>query len=133
MFKAEPFSEIIIARIEKLGLEISADKTVACVFCKKGLDPPLPLPNVKIQKKSIDISTKIKYLGLFIDVRLSFRDYLMYVIPRAKKMTNSLSRIMPNLGVLVRVGGGYMLAWYNRYYITGLLSGLADWSIGPVR
>ncbi|XP_071578285.1 uncharacterized protein [Temnothorax nylanderi] len=39
-----------------------------------------------------------KYLGVWLDKRMSFDEHVARVAPKAKKMANSLARILPNIG-----------------------------------
>lgn len=40
---------------------------------------------------------KIKYLGIILDMHLTFREHLLYVIPKVRHLIDALGRLMPNL------------------------------------
>lgn len=46
---------------------------------------------------AIEISTKMKYLGIILDSRLSFKDHFDMVEGKAAKISRALCRVMPNL------------------------------------
>ncbi|KMQ83033.1 reverse transcriptase, partial [Lasius niger] len=91
-------TDVIIRRIESIGLCVAAEKTEMVVFHKrrrkKANDHPV---KIIIKDKIIIEQPSIKYLGLHIDGRWTFRTHFEKTAVRAKIIAMSLGRIMPNL------------------------------------
>ena len=87
--------EALTKWIELAELELAVDKTEVMLFTKRRKFKP---PVFKLAGKEISVSTSFKYLGLWFDKSLSFRDHLRYVAEKANKKVAMLSRLMSNLG-----------------------------------
>lgn len=86
---------IIMREIQRLGLRVAEAKTETVVF--HGKVRPDPLPRVSVGRSKIDLGKSMKYLGIIIDSRWSFRDHFSYVEEKVFKVTRALGRLMPNL------------------------------------
>ncbi|XP_029177940.1 uncharacterized protein LOC114945803 [Nylanderia fulva] len=86
---------LILNRIKRLGLSVSVNKTEAVLF--HGRRKPDQLPCVTIGSEIIPTKTSMKYLGVILDSRMSFRDHFEYVEAKVSKVSKSLGRLMPNL------------------------------------
>lgn len=86
----------VLNRITKLGLTVATEKTEAVVFYggRKKLEDSL---TVKVGKNRIAVGETMKYLGIMLDRRLSFRSHFEYIESKVSKASRALARIMPNL------------------------------------
>ena len=77
------------------GLELAAQKTEAVLISAHRRKQKMKL---RIGDHEITSQVAIKYLGVMIDTRLSFKQHLTEVCVKAEKINRALSRIMPNIG-----------------------------------
>lgn len=95
--KASMQTERVIQEIRSLGLKMATEKTEAIVFKgRKGKRQPVE-DIIKIDRESIKVEKKLKYLGVTLDSRLSFVEHLRYVEKKIVKVKRALGRLMPNL------------------------------------
>lgn len=88
----------VCRRIALLGLKVSAEKTEAVLFSRgRRRGARVDVPEIKVGSTVVPLSESMKYLGLYLDSRLSFRDHFAYVESKCGKITRSLGRLMPNL------------------------------------
>lgn len=52
---------------------------------------------IKVGKDRIVVGESMKYLGIMLDSRLSFRNHFEYVENKVLKVSRALARLMPNL------------------------------------
>jgi len=76
-------------------LELAVDKTEVMLFTKRRKFRP---PVFTLQGKKIGLSATFKYLGLWFDKTLSFREHFRRVAEKANKKVAIMSRLMSNLG-----------------------------------
>lgn len=86
---------LVLNRIKRLGLTVSASKTEAMTF--HGKVKPAQYPSARVANELIEIGNTMKYLGVILDSRLTFRAHFEYVEAKASKVTRALGRLMPNL------------------------------------
>jgi len=65
---ADVGANLVVRRIEMLGLKVAADKTEAIRFCPKGRKPP-PDTSISVNGVQVRVGSRIKYLGLTLDQR----------------------------------------------------------------
>lgn len=84
---------IVRSWLTSVGLTLADHKTEAVLISSRTAKE-----TIKLDTGSCYIETKpcLKYLGVMIDCRLSFKDHLLYTSEKASKTCASLSRIMPN-------------------------------------
>ena len=70
-----------------IGLTISAEKTIACIFSRSRNPPPNYL---QIEDKTIPCKSTIKYLGVNLDRKLLWKDHIQYLIKRTENSLNLL-------------------------------------------
>ncbi|XP_020296619.1 uncharacterized protein LOC109861396 [Pseudomyrmex gracilis] len=83
-------------RIAPLGLTLAAQKTETVVFRPQGVagDPV----RVLVDGAQVDTRPCIKYLGLMVDGKWSFKDHFDYAAAKARKVAAALAHLLPNLG-----------------------------------
>lgn len=113
---------LVLNRIKRLGLRISADKTEVVLF--HGKNKPSEFPYINIDKEWIKVGHSMKYLGVILESRLSFRDHFQYAEEKATKVITALGRIMPNL----RGPGENKRRLYANVILSILLYGAPIWS-----
>lgn len=84
----------LLRLIGELGLAISEEKTEAVLFSKHGL---IGNPKIRVGSTEIQVTNRMKYLGVVLDSRLSFLPHLEYVEMKATRVARSLGLLMPNL------------------------------------
>lgn len=93
---AQRQTRLVIREIRKLNLEVATQKTEAIVFYRPRMKPTCPL-KIRVGDDEIKIGYTMKYLGVFLDSRLSFKEHFMQTGAKASRMVSYLGRIMPNL------------------------------------
>lgn len=85
--------EIVRMWLGSVGLRLADHKTEALLISSRK-----SMETIKLNVGSCCIETKpaIKYLGVMIDNRLSFKDHLLYIAMKSSRTCSALSRIMPN-------------------------------------
>jgi len=84
-----------VNEIKNLQLEIATQKTEIVVFIPSRKAPPKL--EIVINNKVIRSQRKMKYLGVIVDDKLTFKEHLEYVTDKVNKVTRALWRLMPNL------------------------------------
>jgi len=88
----------VVRSIERLGLRVAPEKTEATFFFRGIRVCPPTGGQVEVAGLHIPIGNSIKYLGLQLDSRWTFREHFNRVIPKANQITLHLNRLLPNLG-----------------------------------
>ena len=83
-----------------MGLEVAAQETAATWFHGIPKTKRPPTSWIAVGRDRVPVGRSIKYLGLVLDVRLSFESHFAQLTPRIEKVALSLSRILPNIGEL---------------------------------
>lgn len=87
----------VVDRIEQLGLRVALDKSEAICFHGPRRAPPRG-SHISIGAVNIEVDSKMKYLGLYLDSKWNFREHFTRMVPRLMGAANSLKRLLPNLG-----------------------------------
>lgn len=85
--------QIVRSWLGTMGLSLADHKTEAVLISSRKIRETIRL---KIGTCYVETKPCLKYLGVMIDTRLSFRDHLEYVRDKASRTCLALSRIMPN-------------------------------------
>ncbi|RYA72749.1 hypothetical protein DD595_25245, partial [Enterobacter cloacae complex sp. 4DZ3-17B2] len=87
--------EVVARRLSNHGLDLPAEKTEAVLISrtKKRVYATFTVEDTQI--RTVDT---IRYLGVTLDARLSFKQHLMNAGAKASKVARTLSSIMPNIG-----------------------------------
>jgi len=88
-------TSLVLNKIKRLGLTIEASKTD--VVCFRGRQRTLRVPTLNIDGREIAAKSQMKYLGIILDERLSYRSHIVYLEEKVGKVTRVLHRITPNL------------------------------------
>lgn len=113
---------LIINRIKRLGLSVSAAKTEVVLF--SGSDRPAVMPYINVDGEWIRAGSSMKYLGIILDHKLRFREHFQYVVDKATRVNRALGRLMPNL----RGPGENKRRLYANVLLSILLYGAPIWS-----
>lgn len=85
----------VIDWLEKVGLRIAAHKTeVVLLSSRKAVERMV----ITVKDVQITSARTLKYLGVLLDYRLSFKEHAMYASRKAAMTAASLARLMPNVG-----------------------------------
>ncbi|XP_046869132.1 uncharacterized protein LOC124461686 [Drosophila willistoni] len=79
--------------MSSVGLSLAAQKTEAVLISSRKI---VETATILIDGNTVQSKRAIRYLGVWIDTRLSFRVHLAYVNEKASASVRDLSRIMPN-------------------------------------
>lgn len=88
---------LVVGRIEMLGLKVALGKTEALCFHGPRRAPPRG-SHISIGEVRIEVGSSMKYLGLVLDSRWSFREHFTRLVPRIMGAAAGLRRLLPNLG-----------------------------------
>ena len=86
----------VVGRIRRLGLEVALNKSEALYFHAPRKGPP-PDAHIIVGGVNIDVSRSMKYLGLVLDGRWSFRGHFTSLAPKLLKTAGALARLLPNV------------------------------------
>ncbi|XP_064539656.1 uncharacterized protein LOC135429319 [Drosophila montana] len=75
------------------GLELAAHKTEAVLVSSR---KRVETAHIRVGSATIESARALKYLGVMLDTRMSFREHLEYVHKKAAESCRALSRIMLN-------------------------------------
>ncbi|KAL0842499.1 hypothetical protein ABMA28_014593 [Loxostege sticticalis] len=87
----------VVQRIRRLGLEVALDKSEALCFHGPRQAPPAG-SHLSVGGTQIALGRTLKYLGLTLDPRWSFRAHFERLAPRLLRVAGALGTLMPNLG-----------------------------------
>jgi len=87
----------VVRHIRSLGLEVAPQKTEAIYF-HNGLRGVPQQDSIEVSGVPVPIGAHIKYLGLVLDSKWTFRTHFDKMVPRVAKAADSLARLLPNLG-----------------------------------
>lgn len=93
--RAELGTNILITRIEEMGLKVAIDKMEIVIF-----SPVLLRTEEKfiIGGRMIKSKPCMKYLGVMVDKNWDMREHFSYTANKGLGIINKLARIMPNVG-----------------------------------
>lgn len=77
------------------GLQVAPQKSEAVILTRKWAYAD---PEIIYGGHPIDVGRSIKYLGVLLDTRMSFKEHLSKVSASAKRSAVALGRLMPNVG-----------------------------------
>lgn len=86
---------LVLNRIKRLDLHVSPDKTEAIVFF--GKNKPIGNIYVQVGDERVLVGQSLKYLGVMLDSKLTFRPHFEYIEQKIAKVHRALGRLMPNL------------------------------------
>ncbi|KAJ8910519.1 hypothetical protein NQ315_012816 [Exocentrus adspersus] len=81
--------------MDRKGLQLAPEKTEAALLTTKR-----KIGNIQFQIQGVTVkpSKVVKYLGAWLDTKLTFAEHVKRAIQKAEKTTAALSRLMPNVG-----------------------------------
>ena len=87
--------DIVKCWLKGVGLELEQQKTEIVLISSRKVKEAISL---NIGDNPVDSKDSVRYLGIMIDSRLSFREHLKVTGEKAAKVSAMISRIMPNIG-----------------------------------
>lgn len=93
---ASIFTSRVINYIQNLGLEVATEKTEAIIFHPRRVSEDIRR-FILINGTELQLTESIKYLGIYIDQKWTFREHFRYIEDKAEQVIRALSRLMPNL------------------------------------
>lgn len=90
------------------GICLAPQKTEATMLCVRRY---YDTPEIYVEDHRVQIRRSVKYLGVIIDKRMSFREHLAETSGRAVKAATAVGRLMPNMGVHQRPSGQHSFRW----------------------
>jgi len=87
--------EIIVRRIETLGLRLAEEKTEAVLFYGK-VKPDIS-PVIRVGRTYVSMSKSMRYLGVILDSGMTFLPHFSYIRNKVAGVIRALARLMPNL------------------------------------
>ncbi|KAH8313921.1 hypothetical protein KR044_010837 [Drosophila immigrans] len=95
--EVESSCNVAIERISEwlfsVGLELAAHKTEAVLVSTRSL---VETAHIRVGSENITSKRAIRYLGVMIDTRLSFREHLSYIEEKATNTSRALFRMLMN-------------------------------------
>lgn len=85
----------VIGWMDDHGLSLATEKTEIVLLTRRRINPIVQLA---VDREVIATKPVVKYLGMRLDVRLTFRDQITFATEKAEKIVASLSRLMRNVG-----------------------------------
>lgn len=95
--KSNSLVQRVVDRINGMGLQIAEQKTEIVLFGLREVQYAGAPLGVRVGTSEVRIQRSMKYLGLFIDGRWSFRRHFVYIEDKVLKVSRALGRLMPNL------------------------------------
>lgn len=90
-----PILESISIWMSINGLKLAPEKTEAVVLTGK---KKYNEPQLRLEGHIVPIRRHIKYLGVKLDTRLSFREHVANVSKKASAAARAIGRLMPKIG-----------------------------------
>lgn len=81
--------------MENLTLKLAPEKTEAVLLTKRRKIRPIAL---NIQGTPIELSKTLKYLGVWLDTKMTFSEHVNKVVMKVEKTVAALTNLMPNIG-----------------------------------
>lgn len=90
---------LVLNRIRRMGLRVATQKTEVVMFdsVKSRKTQEMEITHVQVGDARIKIAKNMKYLGVVLDNRLTFKDHFQMIEKKAVNVSRALCRLMPNL------------------------------------
>lgn len=85
----------VSSEMERLKLKLAPEKTEAVMFTKRRNVRPV---RFELQGTNFGLSKSVKYLGVWLDSKLTFAEHVNQTITKAEKTIKALTNLMPNIG-----------------------------------
>ncbi|XP_029157950.1 uncharacterized protein LOC114930355 [Nylanderia fulva] len=79
-----------------MGLKVAPQKTEAIFLHDVSHGAP-PRAHISVEDTSIEVGACLKYLGLHLDSKWTFREHFRRISPKVEKTAMALQRLLPNL------------------------------------
>lgn len=94
----------ILKVIKRIGLRVATSKTEVTIFSRHSLSVNINtdylthnINSFVVEKDTVEITKHFKYLGVYLDSRLTFEKHFEYAIKKTAGVTGALTGLMPNL------------------------------------
>ncbi|TLO55091.1 hypothetical protein FEG18_19000, partial [Acinetobacter baumannii] len=87
----------VVGKIRRLGFDVALSKSEAMWFHRPRRVPPVDA-HIVVGGVRIGVGVQLKYLGLILDSRWTFRAHFQNLVPRLLGVAGALSRLLPNVG-----------------------------------
>ncbi|XP_068627475.1 uncharacterized protein [Battus philenor] len=91
-------TEVVVAKIRGLGLDIAPNRTEALWFHRLPRTREHPESRVRVGGHDVTVGRYMKYLSLTLDSRWDFEEHFDHLVPRIEKIAGAIHRLLPNLG-----------------------------------
>lgn len=81
--------------MEDRGMSLAPEKTEAVLLTTRRKMQPV---GFRLQNVDVPLSAAVKYLGVWLDTKLTFAEHVKRVTQKADRTVTALSRLMPNIG-----------------------------------
>lgn len=81
--------------MESRKLRLAPEKTEAVLLTKRRKIMPI---SFELLGSTIEVGKAVKYLGVWLDTKLSFAEHIKQTIVKAEKTVTALASLMPNIG-----------------------------------
>ncbi|KMQ93689.1 reverse transcriptase [Lasius niger] len=88
---------LVVNRIKRLGLTVSASKTEAVLFHRRKRRMDNLQPIVIVDGECIQTGASMRYLGVMLDSKMTFKAHFDFVEGKISRVSRALGRLMPNL------------------------------------
>ncbi|KMQ91607.1 reverse transcriptase [Lasius niger] len=92
--KANLQTDLVINRIRRLGLRVSAPKTEMIIFYGRKSEREIV---IRVDGEPIVARDSLKYFGIMLDSRMTFKTHFKYVEDKTTKIVRALGKLMPNI------------------------------------
>lgn len=76
--------------IKKWKIVVNSDKCQAIFFTRKRKNCYIPQTNIVVNNRPVEWENNVKYLGIILDKKLTFRDHISYIVNKSNILIRTL-------------------------------------------
>lgn len=88
--KLQRASKKLLSYFNRWRIRINGNKSVACLFTKKTAQRHIPNTMVAIGQDEVEWSHNLKYLGLYLDKRLTYKTHVENIVQKTERLVRVL-------------------------------------------